>query len=230
MSDYGIWLSFNNQEEGFQIPVNPDSIEISEGGNGKTYDITGLGEINVIKNPSLSEVKFEGFFPATSDPNDPFIVSNVLLEPMQYVEYIQKWKATRRPIRLVFVGSTFDINIAASIESFDWREVGGAVGDIEYSLSLKKYIFYSAKKVKVETTKEGEVKAVQTSSTSRPNDKQVPKTVKLASGDNLWKIAQKHLGDGSRYKEIQKLNNITDAQAKKLKVGMEIKLPQGASK
>lgn len=226
MSDYGIWLSFNNQEEGFQIPVNPSSIEISEGGNGKTYDITGLGEINVIKSPSLSEVKFEGVFPKL---NDPFVVSNVLLEPMQYVDYILKWMDTRRPIRLVFVGSTFDINIAASIEGFDWGEVGGVVGDIEYRLSLKKYIFYSAKKVKVEN-KDGEVKVAQASSSTRPNDKQVPKTVKLSSGDNLWKIAQKYLGDGSRYKEIQKLNNITDSQLKKLKVGMEIKLPQGASK
>ncbi|MFE0400076.1 LysM peptidoglycan-binding domain-containing protein [Paenibacillus lactis] len=41
----------------------------------------------------------------------------------------------------------------------------------------------------------------------------------------MWSIAKAHLGDGSRYKELMKLNNITEAQAKKLKVGTVIKLP-----
>ena len=63
-NDYGIWLSYNNQEEGFQIPVNPENIEISDGINSKTYDVAGLGEINVIKDQKLTEYSFSGFFPA----------------------------------------------------------------------------------------------------------------------------------------------------------------------
>lgn len=29
-------------------------------------------------------------------------------------------------------------------------------------------------------------------------------------GDNLWKIASEYLGDGERYRDIMKLNNLTD--------------------
>lgn len=226
MNNYGIWLSFNNQEEGFQIPVNPPEVEISEEGNGNTYDITGLGQINVIKSPNLTEVSFESFFPAMPYH---FVVAPTLLEPMRYVSLINKWRATKRPIRFVYTGSTFDINIAASIENFTWREVAGTTGDIEYSLSLKKYIFYSAKKVKVEENEDGTAKTMKVQDKTRPNDKQQPKTYTLAAGDNLWKVAQKHLGDSSRAKEIQELNNLKDSDLKKLPIGLELKLPQGAA-
>lgn len=39
------------------------------------------------------------------------------------------------------------------------------------------------------------------------------------------KIAKRELGDGSRWKEIQKLNGLTDAQLKTLKIGSVLKLP-----
>ena len=35
-------------------------------------------------------------------------------------------------------------------------------------------------------------------------------TYKVQKGDTLWSIAKKLLGDGNRYKEIQKVNNLKD--------------------
>ncbi|WP_227874289.1 LysM peptidoglycan-binding domain-containing protein [Tumebacillus algifaecis] len=225
MRDYGIWLSFNNQEEGFQLPVNPASIEMREKSNGKTYDITTLGEINVIKSPSLTEYKFEGIFPAQQYP---FVISNAsggLLEPVLfYVELIKKWMESKRPIRFVFVGSNFDINTPASIESFEWREVAGSPGDIEYSLTLKKYVFYAAKKVVPIAQAASKTSLVKQTAT-RPDDRQQPKTHTLKAGDSLWSVAQKHLGNGARYPEIQKLNNLSDADLKRLQIGKVLKLP-----
>lgn len=37
--------------------------------------------------------------------------------------------------------------MAVSIESFDWKETAGTVGDIQYDIKLKQFIFYAAKKV-----------------------------------------------------------------------------------
>lgn len=232
--EYGIWLSYNNQEDAFQIPVNPESIEIKESGQGKTYDIAGLGEINVIKAPALTEISFESIFPAQD--NYPFIVNNkyvsksfrtdtgLLVHP--YVNYLKKWMETKRPIRFVFTGSTFDINLPVSIEQFEWKEVAGSLGDIEYKLGLKKYVFYAAKKALIVQSSETEKQTVmQTQEPPRPVEKETPKTYTLVSGDSLWKVAKKVLGDGSRWKEIQILNNITDAQLGKLPIGMVLRLP-----
>lgn len=141
--NYGIWLSFNNQQEGFQIPVNPESIEVKDATDGKTYDILKLGEINVIKSPKLTEYEWSSFFPAQAYP---FLATDLVLEPKQYVDYINKWKGTKRPIRFIYTSDIFDINEAVSIEEFQWKEVAGGEGDIEYTIRLKKYVFYAAKK------------------------------------------------------------------------------------
>lgn len=249
MEEYGIFLCFNNQEEVFRLPVNPETLEIKESGDSKSYSIIDLGEINAISAPKLTELTLESIFPAQMYP---FVLTNdsangKLKTPFEYVQIIKRWMNSRKPIRLVISGvsspeqdwikesradrtmntdkpkTLFDIitiNMPASIESFNWKLSAGNSGDIEYSLSLKKYEFYQAVPVKVVN---GKVKA----ETKRATDKAVPATYKMKSGDTLWSIAKKLLGDGSKYKVIQKLNGISDSQLKQLPVGKVIKLPQG---
>jgi nucleoid-associated protein YgaU len=220
---YGIQLSFNNKQELIDLPVLPGAIEIGDGGKGKSYDIMKLGEINVIKDPKLSEYAFSSTFPVL---RYPFVVTDRLLGPAEYVEFILKWMKTKRPIRFNFVGDSFEINTPASIEGFQWKEVAGSGGEIEYSLKLKKYVFYSAQRVQVVQTQSVVAGPVLTKEApARPNDRQPAQTYTLAAGDTLWKVAQSQLGDGARWKEIQKLNNITDAEIKTLQIGKVLKLP-----
>jgi hypothetical protein len=228
VAEYGIWLSWNNQQEGFQIPINPGSIEMSDGSNSTTYDVVGLGEINVIKNPKLTTFSFESIFPARAYP---FITASVVLQPYEYVDMIKRWMETKRPIRFVFTGASFDINEAVSIERFDWKEVAGSNGDIEYTLTLKKYVFYSAQRVNVATRQTGAntTQVIQKGKKPRQNDRQTPKAYTLAPGENLWTVAKKVLGDDTKWREIQRLNGISDAQLKQLPVGMVLKLPGGTA-
>jgi len=118
-----------------------------------------------------------------------------------------------------------DINIAASIEKFDWKEVAGTPGDIEYSITLKEYKFFSAQKVTAVKDTSGQTVLVKEPA-PRPDMRVRPETYTLVKGDNLWKVAQRVLGDGSRHKEIQKLNGISEAEVGRLPVGMVLKIPQ----
>jgi LysM repeat protein len=225
---YGVWLSWNNQTEGFQLPINPGSIDIGEGGKSSTYDIEKLGEVNVIKSPKLTTYAFDGLLPSREYP----YLAAPLFPPVTvngkkqnyYVHYITKWMASKRPIRFVLVGENYEINTAATIESFSWQDVAGSGGDITFSLTLKKYVFYAAQKVDVGQTAAGAVKVTKKTA-ARANDKQTPKTYKLAAGDTLWKVAQKQLGNGDRWKEIQALNAISSAELKSLQIGRVLKLP-----
>ncbi|WP_379130943.1 LysM peptidoglycan-binding domain-containing protein [Paenibacillus sp. sgz500958] len=255
MEEYGIFLSFNNLQEVFRLPVNPESLDIKESGDSKSYSVIDVGEINAISAPKLTELTLESIFPAQMYP---FVLTNdsengKRKKPFEYVQIIKRWMESRKPIRLVIAGvkspsyvksnkqdwikesredrssstdtfkGLFDIvtiNMPASIESFSWKLSAGNSGDIEYSLSLKKYEFYQAVAVKVA---DGKVKT----ETKRPTDKAAPATYKLKAGDTLWSIAKKVLGDGSKYKVIQKLNGISDSQLSKLPVGKVLKLPQG---
>lgn len=224
--EYGIWLSFDNQREGFQIPINPGSIEIGDGSNAATYDIVGLGEINVIKSPKLTTFTFSSIFPARAYP---FISASVVLQPYEYVDMIKRWMGTKRPIRFVFTGTSFDINEAVSIESFDWKEIAGTNGDIDYTLKLKKYVFYSAQRVNVTTRQSGASQVMRKGTKLRQNDRQIPKTHTLAPGESLWTVAKRILGDDSKWRDIQRLNGISDAQLKQLPVGTVLKLPGGTA-
>ena len=85
----------------------------------------------------LTEYAFDGIFPAQ---RYAFVVTDYLLPPKRYVELILKWMRSKRPIRLVFTGDSFELNEAVSIESFDWKEVAGGSGDIEYSLRSYNFV------------------------------------------------------------------------------------------
>lgn len=239
MNDFGIYLSYNNQEEGFRIPVNPETVEVQESGSGKTYDIVGLGgateetragEINVIKNPHLREISFSSIFPAHSYP---FIVSRIVLHPMQYVAFIRKWMSAKRPIRFVFTGHAFDLSgkqvqgmsIPASVEKFEWKEVAGSPGDIEYSLSLKEYVFYSARRIFPKTDSAGAQVLIQ-EPPIRPDERTRPLLYTVQEGENLWHVARKTLGDETRSGEIQALNDIPDDKLFDLPAGLILEIPQ----
>lgn len=231
---YSIWLSWNNQAEGFQIPVNPESIEIGDGNSSKTYEVIGLGEISIIKSPKLTDFSFSSFFPAKDKrvalldrgtSVDPFVIGDQSFDkPEIYVEHILRWMGTKRPIRFVFIGDSFTINEAVSIESFQWKDIAGSSGDIEYTINLKKYVFYAAQKAIKVFDNNQEVR-LQKEPPARQDERQPPGTYSLVAGDTLWKVAQKLYNDGARWKEIQQYNNISDSQLKSLQVGMTIKIP-----
>lgn len=52
-----------------------------------------------------------------------------------------------------------------------------------------------------------------------------PNSYTVQGGDNLYRIAQKHLGDGDRYREIYEANKDQLATANDIRVGMKLKLP-----
>lgn len=225
MNNYGVWLSFNNQAEGFQIPVNPDKMEFTENGKGKTYDVLQLGEINTIKDRKLTEITFSSIFPFR---NYPFVISKRLLTPKSYIDYINKWRDTNHPIRFIFISPNLEVNLPVSIEAFSWAESANRNKDITYTMKLKEYKFYSAKQVTpvapadiptADTT-------LQVEKEERPDDRQTPQTHTLMRDESLWIIAKKKLNNPNRWREIQTLNNIPDSQLKSLQVGMVLRLPE----
>ncbi|GIP55964.1 LysM peptidoglycan-binding domain-containing protein [Paenibacillus vini] len=226
MNDYSMMLSYNNRTEVIEFPVLPESIEIPEPGSSKTFEISNLGEINVFKGLKLREISFESFFPANWFPGAS-VTERELFEPKHYVEAIQKWRKATPPMEFVFAGSTLDLNMLVTIEKFTWSEDGGAVGDIKFQITFKEYRPYAARKVQVQTTSGSKTVVMNknNSAPARPDTRVKPKTYTLVAGDNLWKVAQKVLGDGSKYKQIQTLNGIKDSELKKLPVGKVLKLP-----
>lgn len=220
---YKMYLGINDGEEGFILPVLPEKIEFDEDGNNKTYDIINLGEINTINKPKLMEISFESFFPKHKDP---YVSSEQLFEPSFYIAKIREWRDKRQKIRFIFTGSPLEINDLFTIESFKPSEEGGEVGDIHYSIELKRYKNYAAKKVVIVNKKDNNKKAVKTSNNPlRPSNTNKPKTHTVSGNDTLWHIAKRYLGDGNKWPQIYNLNKDKIKNPNLIYTGQVLRLP-----
>ncbi|MDF2925885.1 MAG: LysM peptidoglycan-binding protein [Paenibacillaceae bacterium] len=217
MDAYSMTLTYNNQEEGFDFPILPGKIEVSGKGDGAEYEVYGLGKINVIKSPGLAELSIESIFPSQVYP---FMTAKVMYEPQYYVDLIEKWRQTKHPVRFVYSGVPVEINLPVSIESFEWAEVGGEGGDIQFSLGLKEYRFYAAVRAWVTDG------AVMQDPPKRADERIFPLAYTVIPGDTLWTISKTIFGTTGWKDTIKAMNGLTDEQAKNLPVGMVLKLPK----
>lgn len=212
---YHIYLSFNNNEELIELPLLPKKLEISGSGNNKSTEILSLGEVTQLKLPKQFTLQIDSEFPAMWYPSCN-VSESKLLSPFEYIEKIEKWRKTLKPIRFVFVGSSIDINAPVSIESFSYDEEGGDVGTWSYKLKLKEYRWYGAEKINLDNN------VIQK---SRSNTKEISQIYTVKEGDTLTSISIKNFGDESAYWDIKRLNGLTDADLLKgLKAGTELRL------
>ncbi|MBO0569945.1 LysM peptidoglycan-binding domain-containing protein [Clostridium botulinum] len=225
--NYTMYLGINDGEEGFILPVLPEKIEFDEDGNNKTYDIINLGEINTINKPKLMEISFESFFPKHKGP---YVSSEKLFEPSFYIAKIREWRDKKQKIRFIFTGSPLEINDLFTIENFKPSEEGGEVGDIHYSIELKRYKNYAAKKVVIVTPKTAAAnqsvkKVIANSKATRPSNTNKPKTHTVSGNDTLWHIAKRYLGDGNKWPQIYNLNKDKIKNPNLIYTGQVLRLP-----
>ncbi|HDK7179225.1 TPA: LysM peptidoglycan-binding domain-containing protein [Clostridium botulinum] len=224
---YKMYLGINDGEEGFVLPVLPEKIEFDEDGNNKTYDIINLGEINTINLPKLIEISFESFFPKHKGP---YVSSEQLFEPSFYIAKIREWRDKKQKIRFIFTGSPLEINDLFTIENFKPSEEGGDVGDVHYSIELKRYKNYAAKKVVIVTPKTSAAsqsvkKVIANSKAARPSSTNKVKTHTVSGNDTLWHIAKRYLGDGNKWPQIYNLNKDKIKNPNLIYTGQVLRLP-----
>ncbi|MES1046301.1 LysM peptidoglycan-binding domain-containing protein [Bacillus sp. Gen3] len=227
----GIYLSVKNDTEGFRLPVNPETVNVKNKGDGESFKIAKLGSVNVPKDVELKEFDLESFFPAQKY----HFLETDFREPSFYTEKLEKWMNDKEPVRYIYVDGSFIINELVTIESFEYDESYGTA-DVNFTLALKKFVPFGPKKLKVAkpktTTASSKKKpaAVKKKAPATQNKRTVPQTYSLVKGDSLWKVAQKYTGNGNNYSELAKLNNIQPSQYRKLSIGLKLKIPPSWTK
>lgn len=196
-----------------QLPVNPEDITISGAVSNSTSDTVGQGQINDLGFPELKGLTVSSFFPKRYN-NELYINTGGDFEgPDFYIKFFEDIKTAREPFRLII--TDIDINMLVSIENFEYTYQYGT-DDVDYSLELKEYKEHNIRVLKASrngyTTVDSTIQKVASASVTNTNsnrsvEKPTLKTYTVVSGDSLWKIAQKLLGDGSRWREIYTYNN-----------------------
>lgn len=203
-SSLEFWLSWGNGAEKIRLPVNPESVRFSYGMDFEDVVVSQFGEYTVPQKARLTEVSFESHFPKYFSPNYCEYVD--VPDPWETVRTIARWQHAGKS-RLIITG--MGVNMAVTIRVFEPEERAGSVGDVYYSMVLKEYRFITVNKIDVSKNPNGAAAPTAGAATTRPPAEKPATTGKsytVKSGDSLWKIAQKHLGDGSKWREIYEKN------------------------
>lgn len=208
------------------LPLAPSSFKTKVGNKNKTIELVSLGEVNLIKSIGLREFSFKILLPKNADISGQN--ETEFKPPIFYLSQFREMKASAKPIRFKIVrmmpdGSvSFPGDVPVSIEDYTVEENAGEEGDYWVELKLKEYRFVEAVVTSLtgNTTDDGKAEVSQE---IQRETKDTAETYTVQSGDSLWKIAKLQLNDGSRYKEIAALNNISDPN--RIQVGTVLKLP-----
>lgn len=218
---------FDYEGEVIQLPIAPSSLTLKVNNKNKVIELLNTGDVNILKDPGLSEFNFKILLPGQPLPFAAY--PNGFKSPEYFLERFEKYKAKKKPVRFIVsrVSPTreplFDTNMLVSLEEYTIEEKAGETGDVWVDIKLKQYKEYSTQVVKLKKITTGKTKA--TVKTKRPTTRKTPRTHKVVRGDTLWGIARKYLGKGSRWREIYNLNRDKIKNPNLIYPGQVFKLP-----
>ena len=136
-------LSFNNRAEILELPVPLQEWQLNSPHNTYNFTTLEVGDIKAIGGTKLKTLTIDSFFPSKEYP---FLVTKNLIEPWACYNMIERWRLSKKPIRVVIVGT--DINLAMAIEKFSAKkENSDGSGDLYFTLELEEYRFLNVDKV-----------------------------------------------------------------------------------
>ncbi len=212
-------MAYHMYLNGVEFPVMPSKLQMKIKGTNKTMTLINDSEINQLKEPGLTEISFDVEIPQVQHPYA--VYPNGFQRASYYLDALENILNGKKPVQFIVTRAMpdgiplFDTNLKVSLEEYTVKEDANNGFDLTVSIKLKKYRDYGTKTVEVIQKPDAKpVAAVtkQRDTSSKPATKQY----KVVSGDTLWGIAKKHLGNGLRHKEIYNLNKtVIEATAKK---------------
>lgn len=195
-----------------ELPFAPSELKVTIGSNNQTVELINGNEINILKNPKLTEIEFDCELPRGRQ----YAFANTLVSSKTYTDHFEKLMLNKTPTKLVITrpnpflhGSTgiggtikdFESTVlTVSLEGYTLEENAENAYDVKVSLKFREYISYGTVKKKVVTN-------TNTVTVSNPSKTvSTSKTYTVKSGDCLWNISKKFYGTSNKWKNIYNTN------------------------
>jgi Uncharacterized protein containing LysM domain len=212
-----------------ELPVTPAKLQTKIKNQNKTINLINESEVNILKDPGLTEMSFDIMIPQGGEY--PF--ANGSRSADSYLGQLERMKTTKEPFQFIVwrdmpsQRALFDTNMKVSLEDYTITEDAKNGFDLIISIRLKQYRDYGTKTVTInQSGPSSGGMATATVSDTRPSPSNpLGNTHTVQSGDSLWNISKKYLGDGSRYNEIWELNKDSVTNPNQLNVGAVLMLP-----
>ena len=208
-----------------ELPYAPSELTVTIGSNNQTVDLINGNEINVLKNPKLTEIAFDIELPRGRQ----YAFANKLISSKTYTDYFERLMLNKTPVKLVItrpnpllgggsnIGGTlrdFESTVlTVSLEGYTMKESADNAYDVTVSLKFKEYISYGTIKQTVVNTPTAQKTPVVETKTKTVTEQ---KSYTVKKGDTLWGISKQFYGTGSKWKTIYEANKtIIEKTAKK---------------
>lgn len=200
------------------LPIAPSKIKTSVKNKNKTIELINEGEVNMLKTAGLTELSFSVLLPNQKYPFARY--PDGFKQAAYYLGIFEEYKTQKKPFQFIISrtlpsgGVLFYTNLKVSLEDYDIEDNVSDGFDIKVSVNLKQYREYGTKMVNIGATVNTVPQNQSRSAGAGANTSGESYTIK--SGDTLWNIAKKKLGNGSRWREIYDANKtVIESAAKK---------------
>jgi LysM repeat protein len=198
--------------DGTQMPITPGKLQLKIKGKNKTITLVNDGEVNFLRQPGLTEITVPLTLPMLQDYGGGAAAS-----PEQFLGLFERIITGLKPVRFILSRMSpdgrrlYDTNLKVSLESYNIDENAKNGPDVAVSLTLKRYVDFGTKTVRIVQQPAAAPAAVVEPQRETDNAPQA-KTYTVAKGDCLWNIAKKYYGSGADYQKIfaankDKINN-----------------------
>ena len=202
------------------LPIPPSKMTTKISNKNKTVTLINDSEVSILKSQGLTEISFDLLLPNVEYPFADY-KSGKFKNAKYFLDKFEKLKLDKTSFQFIVSRELpkgkdlFSTNITVSLEEYSIIEDAKEGFDVTVSIKLKQYKPFSTKVVQLQTT-------IAASSSSGvifiPAKEETPPKVNTStippytvkSGDCLWNICKRFLGDGSKYSQIAKLNNISN--------------------
>ena len=193
-----------------RFPWLPEQISMGADAKYMTYSIISLGDVKIPRGKAIKEISWPGMFPGAARAKNRLM--REFTPPETMITTLETLRDEGTMCNLLVTNTT--INCDVRVASFKGKYSGGS-GDFFYDIK-----FIVTPEIRIYTTdelssrlpstrpkaKEEKKVSVEQNTATTPTAEET-RTYVVQTGDCPWRIAERFLGDGTRYPEIYELNS-----------------------
>lgn len=222
-------MAYTMYLDGVLMPITPSKVKVKINNQNDTLTLINGEEINILKEAGLTDVSFDLLLPQVSYP----FTNGGAQSADYYLSLFERLKTSKQPFQFILNRSMpsgrrlFYTNLTVGMEDYQITDDAEEGFDITVTVSLKQYRHYGTKTVTIQPAPTSAETPTATVEQPQRETSQAPQqtTYTVKSGDCLWNIAKKYLGDGSRYNEIYNLNKDKITNPNLIYAGQVLTLP-----
>ena len=210
------------------LPLPPEAVKCKAESKFITYNIINVGEIKLPNGEKLVKFSWSGRLPGESMRHMRMVSAADWRSPKEIQGIFSVWRARGKKLRLLVTGTTINHDVYLENYTIDNKKLD----TVEYSISFtvaKDILVYTTTEINIENTTKKTTTATtveRAASVQAAASTATSQTYTVKSGDTLWAIAKKYLGDGSRYPEIYEANkSIIGSNPNLIKPGQTFTIP-----